>query len=89
MERRTVHRLLMHWRGAQQSDQIPEIASVFARDFGDIEPNIYVLDIRGDGPVFERIGSNLLADWGKGLVGEPVSDAPKAHATGTSREILL
>ena len=25
MERRMVHRLLMHWRGAQQTDEIPNL----------------------------------------------------------------
>jgi len=77
-----VHRLLMHWRGAQQSDQIPEMTAVLARDLGELVLDIYVLDIRGDEPVFERIGSNLLADGGKGLVGEPVSDAPKTMLLG-------
>ena len=71
-----VHRLLMHWRGAQQKDEIPGLDAVLSRDLGDIEPCVYVLDIRGIEPTFERIGGILLADGGKGLVGEPVSDAP-------------
>ncbi len=76
MERRMVHRLLMHWRGAQQTDEVPSLDSVLSRDLGDLEASLYVLYIGGDEPVFERIGGNLLADGGKGLIGEPVSDAP-------------
>lgn len=82
MERRMVHRLLMHWRGAQQTDEIPTLNGVLSRDLGDLEACLYVLDIRGDEPLFERIGSNLLADGGKALIGEPVSDAPASTLLG-------
>lgn len=82
MERRMVHRLLMHWRGAQKTDEIPNLDAVLSRDLGDIEPCVYVLDIRGNEPTFERIGGVLLADGGKGLVGEPVSDAPAGTLIG-------
>ncbi len=77
-----VHRLLMHWRGAQQTDEIPALDAVLSRDLGDIEPCVYVLDIRSDEPTFERIGGHLLAAGGKGLVGEPVSDAPRNTLLG-------
>ncbi len=76
MERRMVHRVLMHWRGAQQTDEVPTLDAVFSRELGDLQGCIYVLDIRGEEPVFERIGSDLLADGGKALLGEVVSDAP-------------
>ncbi|NQU56113.1 MAG: hypothetical protein HQ513_02685 [Rhodospirillales bacterium] len=82
MERRMVHRLLMHWRGAQQTDEIPTLEGVLSRELGDLEACIYVLDIRGEEPVFERIGSNLLADGGKALIGEPVSDTPPMTLLG-------
>ncbi len=82
MERRMVYRLLMHWRGAQNSDEIPSLADVVSRDLGDIEDFLYVLDLRGEEPVFERIGGHLLADGGKGLIGEPVSDAPEGTLLG-------
>lgn len=77
-----VHRLLMHWRGAQKTDEIPNLDAVLSRDLGDLEPCLYVLDIRDIEPTFERIGGHLLADGGKGLVGEPVSDAPKNTLLG-------
>lgn len=82
MERRMVHRLLMHWRGAQQSDGIPSLDAILSRDLGDIETYVYVLDIRGEVPVFERIGSDMLHHGGKGLIGEPVSDAPSDTLLG-------
>ena len=76
MERRMVHRLLMHWRGAQHTDEIPKRDDVLSRDLGDLEDCLYVLDIRGEEPVFDIIGSNLLADGGKALIGEVISDTP-------------
>ena len=82
MERRMVHRLLMHWRGAQGSERLPSLDGVLLRDLGDIEPHIYVLDIRGDFPVFERIGGYMIGHGGKGLVGEPVSDVPSSTLLG-------
>jgi hypothetical protein len=78
MERRMVHRLLMHWRGAQQTDEIPNLDAVLSRDLGDIEPCVYVIDFRDEEPTFDRIGGDLTDDGGKSLVGEPIS---KASAT--------
>lgn len=77
-----VHRLLMHWRGAQHTDEIPILDDVLSRDLGDLADCLYVLDIRGEEPVYERIGSNLLADGGKALIGEPVSDTPPKTLLG-------
>ncbi len=82
MERRMVHRLLMHWRGAQQTDEIPTLDAVLSRDLGDLEACLYVLDIRGDEPIYERIGSDLLANGGKALIGEVVSDTPTQTLLG-------
>ena len=82
MERRMVHRLLVHWRNAQKVDETPNLGTVLLAPLGDIEPCLYVLDIRGDEPEFERIGGNLLADGGHGLLGEVVSDAPPQTLLG-------
>jgi len=82
MERRMVHRVLMHWRGAQHLDEIPTLEAVVSRDLGDLEACLYVLDIRDEVPVFERIGSDLLADGGKALIGEQVSDTPSKTLLG-------
>jgi hypothetical protein len=82
MERRMVHRLLMHWRGAQHTDEIPKRDDVLSRDLGDLEDCLYVLDIRGEEPVFDIIGSNLLADGGKALIGEVISDTPSNTLLG-------
>lgn len=82
MERRMVHRLLMHWRGAQETDEVPTFDDVFSRDLGDLEACLYVLDTRGEEPVFERIGSNLRANGGKALIGEVISDTPSQTLLG-------
>ncbi|MBC8267186.1 MAG: hypothetical protein H8E36_00365 [Rhodospirillaceae bacterium] len=82
MERRMVHRLLMHWRGAQHTDEIPMLDDVLSRDLGDLEKCLYVIDIRGEEAVYERIGSNLLADGGKALIGEMISDTPSSTLLG-------
>ena len=77
-----VHRLLMHWRGAQHTDEIPTLDDVLSRELGDLEDCLYVIDIRGEEPVYERIGSNLLADGGKALIGEMISDTPSNTLLG-------
>ncbi len=79
LERRMVHRLLVHWREAQSDDgQFPSLDDVLARDLGDILPMIYVLDASGGGePVFERIGESYSGEMSADLAGRPVSSVPE------------
>lgn len=78
MERRMVHRMLMHWRSAQEGTGIPGFRDVLSRDLGDIYPNIYMLEIDEDipDPFFERVGGVFADEGGTSLVGHAVSEAP-------------
>ena len=84
MERRMVHRLLMHWRSAQEDDEIPCFRDILSRDLGDIHPFIYMLQIDEEGaePVFERIGTAFAGEGTTALVGQPVSAAPGTTLLG-------
>ncbi|HER25540.1 MAG TPA: hypothetical protein ENI69_00360 [Rhodospirillales bacterium] len=79
MERRMVHRLLMHWRSAQQGEGIPDLKDVLSRDLGDIHPCIYVLEIDDElaDPFFQRIGLAFADEGNNLLVGQPLSEAPE------------
>jgi len=78
MERRMVHRLLMHWRNAKNADEIPMLSNVLGRDLGDIEPYLYVLEFESeDGDaMLERIGSAFTEEGTDKLVGQRVDAAP-------------
>lgn len=84
MERRMVHRLLMHWRSAQESESVPNLSDVLSRDLGDIYPCIYVLEIDDENEefIFERIGSAFADEGAEPLVGHPVSDASENTLLG-------
>jgi len=84
MERRMVHRLLMHWRSAQDGDSIPVFSDVLGRDLGDIYPSIYMLEIddENDQPSFERIGGAFAEEGTASLVGHPVSETPENTVLG-------
>lgn len=79
MERRMVHRLLIHWRNAQQGEEIPSRQAVFQQDLGEIVPLTYTLRIPDGGgePEFEQIGDSYSADLPEDLVGKPISEAPQ------------
>lgn len=79
MERRMVHRLLVHWRNAQQGEEIPSLEAVFQQDLGEIVPFTYVLKIPDGGgePEFEQIGDSYSEALPEDLVGKPVSKAPQ------------
>ncbi len=84
MERRMVHRLLMHWRKAQEIDETPTLDNVLAADLDDIEMCLYVLEVTSDEaePVFERIGQAFADEGTTALVGQPVSAASDTTLLG-------
>ncbi len=94
IERRMVHRLLVHWRDAQGDDPFPSLDAVLKRGLGDIGPSIIVLRVSdGEGePVFERIGETFAGEVSGDLTGQPVSAAPKgtllAQAVGYYGKVL-
>lgn len=78
MERRMVHRLLMHWRSAQEDDGIPDYRDVLSRDLGDIHPCIYMLEIDDDNsePFIERVGLAFADEGALPLIGHAISEIP-------------
>ncbi len=79
IERRMVHRLLVHWRDAQGEGGFPSIDAILKRDLGDIGPSIFVLRVAdGEGePAFERVGESFAGEMPSDLTGKPVSAVPK------------
>ena len=73
-----VHRLLVHWRDAQEDGAFPSLAAVLKRDLGDIGPSIFVLRIAdGEGePVFESVGDFFAEELLWDFTGQPVSAVP-------------
>ncbi len=59
IERRMVHRLLVHWRDAQGDGAFPSLDAVLKRDLGDIGPSIFVLRVAdGEGePAFTSMSA--------------------------------
>ena len=84
MERRMVHRLMLHWRSAHHEDELPTLASVLIRDLEDIAPCIYVLRIHDDesDPVFEHIGESYFGTASQKLIGATVSRVPTMTLLG-------
>ena len=84
MERRMVHRLLMHWRTAQGNDGVPDYRDVLSRDLGDIHPCIYMLEIDDEipDPFIERVGTAFADEGAMTLVGQPVSEIPENTVLG-------
>ncbi len=84
MERRLVHRLLMHWRDAQGSDGVPDYRDVLSRDLGDIHPCIYMLEIDDDSaePFVERVGTAFADEGAMELVGQAISQVPQNTVLG-------
>jgi len=84
MERRMVHRLLMHWREAQTDDRHPELEDLMMRDLGDVASHLYVLEIddEREEPFFERIGGAYAKEGTIKLVGRSVSDVPENTLLG-------
>ena len=78
MERRMVHRLLIHWREAQQDKNNPSLDDVLRQDLGDIVSMIYVLRLSKEGgePIFERISESFSEELTEDLIGKPVSQIP-------------
>jgi len=79
LERRMVHRLLVHWREAQPEDgQFPSLDDFLARDLGDILPLIYVLEAAGGAePMLERLGESYSGEAPADLAGRPLSSVPE------------
>ncbi len=75
IERRMVHRLLVHWRDAQGDGAFPTLDAVLKRDLGDIAPSIFVLRVAdGEGePVFERVADSFAGEMPSDITGQPVS----------------
>ncbi len=94
IERRMVHRLLVHWRDAQGDGAFPTLDAVLKRDLGDIELSIFVLRVAdGEGePVFERVGGSFAGEMPSDITGQPVSAVPAgtllAQAVGGYRKAL-
>ena len=94
IERRMVHRLLVHWRDAQGDGAFPTLDAVLKRDLGDIGPSIFVLRVAdGEGePAFERVGDFFADEVPSDLTGRPVSAVPAgtllAQAVGRYRMVL-
>jgi hypothetical protein len=94
IERRMVHRLLVHWRDAQGDAALPTLDAVLKRDLGDIGPSIFVLRVAdGEGePAFERVGDSFAGEMPSDLTGQPVSAVPAgtllAQAVGRYRTVL-
>jgi hypothetical protein len=94
IERRMVHRLLVHWRNAQGDELFPSLDAVLERDLGDIGPSIFVLGVSdGEGePAFERVGESFAGEVSGDLTGQPVSAAPEgtllAQAVGYYDKVL-
>ncbi|MBT4890208.1 MAG: hypothetical protein HON65_11720 [Rhodospirillales bacterium] len=79
MERRMVHRLLVHWRKASRDESIPlTLEAILNQDLGDITPLIFVLIIPtgNEEPVFESIGESYLSELNSDLIGQSVSSVP-------------
>lgn len=94
IERRMVHRLLVHWRDAREDGALPTLDAVLKRDLGDIGPSIFVLRVV-DGesePAFERVGDAFAGEMPPDLTGRPVSAVPAgtllAQAVGRYRMVL-
>lgn len=79
MERRMVHRLLMHWRAVRGDEGIPSLEAVFQQPCDGCEPFIYVLGVGdvGEEPEFERIGEFFADELPSDLIGKPVSAVPE------------
>ncbi len=94
IERRMVHRILVHWRDAQGDGAFPTLDAVLKRDLGDIGPSIFVLRVAdGEGePVFERVGDSFAGEMPSDITGQPVSAVPAgtllAQAVGRYRMAL-
>ncbi len=78
MERRLVHRVLHHWRGAEEERGIPSLKSFLARDLGDMRPALFVLKVADDleEPEVAHIGQSFLDEVSNDLVGKPISAVP-------------
>lgn len=79
MERRMVHRLLVHWRNSRQEEKTPSLDDIFRQDLDDIVPLTYVLKVPDGGgePEYERIGDSFSGELSEDLVGRPVSQTPE------------
>ena len=94
IERRMVHRLLVHWRDAQGDGALPTLDAILKRDLGDIGPSIFVLTVAdGEGePAFERVGDSFAGEMPSDLTGQPVSAVPAgtllAQAVGRYHSVL-
>ncbi len=79
IERRMVHRLLVHWRDTQGGGAFPTLDAVLKRDLGDIGPSIFVLRVAdGEGePAFERVGDSFADELPSDLTAQPVSAVPR------------
>ncbi len=78
MERRMVHRLLQHWRDAQDEDAIPTLDDLTERDLDeDILDHLFLLEVpeEGDAIILE-IGSALARELGDTMADKPVSAIP-------------
>lgn len=84
LERRMVHRLLVHWRNARADAPYPSLATMLAQDLGDIRPSIYVLQLDGDGtePVLQQFGEAFAQEVGPDVIGKPVSAVPTETLLG-------
>ncbi len=71
MERRMAHRLLVRWRDAQESDEIPSLDALFHMDLKEMLANIYVLKTPapGEDPEFLQVGGAFAEEGGESLIG--------------------
>lgn len=92
--RRMVHRLLAHWRDAQEEGGFPSLDAVLKRDLSDILPSIFVLKVPADAaePAFARVGKLFAGEVAGDLTGRPVSAVPEGtlleQAVGIYDEVL-
>ena len=84
MERRMVHRLIAHWRGAHIEDELPTLAAVLVRNLEDIESCAYALRIHDDSsdPVFEYVGTSFFGPESPKLIGAALSRVPAMTLLG-------
>ncbi|MEE8394015.1 MAG: hypothetical protein V3R66_06690 [Rhodospirillales bacterium] len=94
LERRMVHRLLIHWREALGEEKtLPSLDDVMGRDLGDIAPLIYVLNLpEGGEPEFASLGEAFSGSEYGDLAGKPLSAVPEGtllkNALGYYKNIL-
>ncbi len=81
VERRMVHRLLVHWRQVvQDENKFLTLEDVLDWDIDGISDQIYVLKITHEGaaPIFESVGTAFQSELNIDLVGESLSLVPDA-----------